>query len=194
MFAQIVRRYTFTCGLLLLPILAGNAAFVSYLPPAISDPALWGAIPQPLAMAENALRVLLFAVPFFVPLQLSTRRQQVGLTLYIIGALVYAGSWLALIALPHSSWAASPAGFLAPAYTPALWLAGLSLLGKEFSWGGNYRPWMYATLCVLFLAVHISHATIVYTSNYRDVGANPSLQRNARGKLRQSGGFRRFVP
>lgn len=160
-----------TCGWLVVPILLGNAAFLKYLPPAISDPKLWDAIPQPLAIAENVLRILVFAVPFLVPLQLSTRRQQAGLALYLLGALAYSASWLALIATPQSSWATSAAGFLAPAYTPALWLTGLALLGQEFSWGGAYRPWMYATLSLLFVVAHISHAALVFSHNYNGTGA-----------------------
>ena len=171
MFPLPIRRYTITCGLLLVPILAGNAMFLRYLPPAISDAELWDAIPQPLALAENALRVVVFALPFFLPLQLSSKRQRAGLGLYIFGVLVYSASWLALIALPQSSWAASPAGFLAPAYTPTLWLMGLSLIGREFSWGGSYRPWVYPLFSALFLAAHVCHASIVYVHNYRGAGA-----------------------
>lgn len=79
---------------------------------------------------------------------------------------MYTASWLALIALPQSAWANSTAGFLAPAYTPALWLLGLALLSQEYSWGGTCRPWMYGTLSIFFLAAHISHAAIVYSHNY----------------------------
>ena len=171
MLVQLIRPYVITCGLLLLPALAWNVAFLDLLPPAISNPDIWRAIPQPLAIAENTLRILVFAVPFFMPLHVSTRRQRAGIAFFIVGTLVYFGSWLALIASPQSSWATSAAGFLAPAYTPALWLLGLALLAQEFSWGGTCRPWMYGTLSVLFLAVHISHATIVYVHNYRGAGA-----------------------
>jgi hypothetical protein len=168
--AQLIRPYVITCGMLLVPALAWNAALLKRLPPVISNPDIWGAIPQPLAIAENTLRILIFAVPFFMPLQVSTKRQKRGIALFIVGTLVYFASWLALIASPQSSWATSAAGFLAPAYTPALWLLGLSLLAQEYSWGSTARPWIYATLSVLFLATHISHATIVYVHNYRGAG------------------------
>lgn len=166
MISQFIRCYVITCGLLLLPILAWNFALLDRLPSAISEPELWGAIPQPLAFAENVLRFLVFAMPFFMPLLVSTRRQKVGAALFIFGTLVYSLSWVPLITLPSSSWATSAAGFLAPAYTPVLWLLGLALLGQKFSWGGYYRPWMYASLSMLFLAAHFSHAIIVYAHNY----------------------------
>lgn len=169
--AQLVRPYVITCGLLLLPTLAWNAALLKRLPPAISNPDTWGAIPQPLAIAENTLRILIFAVPFFMPLHVSTKRQRGGIALFIVGTLMYFASWVALIASPQSFWATSAAGFLAPAYTPALWLLGLSLLAQEYSWGSTAHPWTYATLSALFLAAHISHATIVYAHNYRGAGS-----------------------
>lgn len=166
MFVQLFRRYVLTCGLLLVPILVWNVTLAGRLPPAIADPEIWGAIPRPLAWAENAVRIVVFAMPFLMPLQVSSRRQQRGLALFVVGTVVYFASWIALIAWPQSAWANSEAGFLAPAYTPVLWLAGVALLGQEFSWGGRYRSWMYAVPSVLFLAVHLTHAALVYAHNY----------------------------
>jgi hypothetical protein len=163
---QFIRRYVITCGMLLVPILAWNGALLERLPSPISNSEVWGAIPQPLAFAENSLRILVFAVPFFMPLHVSTNRQKGGVALFIVGTLVYFASWLPLIAVPQSSWATSAAGFLAPAYTPALWLLGLALIGQKLSLVSNYRPWMYALLSMLFLAAHVSHAIIVYVHTY----------------------------
>jgi hypothetical protein len=162
----LIRRYLFSCGLLLLPILAWNFVLIGRLPVAISSAELWNAIPRPLALAENVLRVFVFAVPFFMPLQASTSRQKRGVALFIVGVLVYFASWLPLIAAPQSAWAHSAAGFLAPAYTPVLWLLALGQIGEKLSWGNGYRPWMYAVLSMLFLAVHLAHATVVYVHNY----------------------------
>lgn len=166
MFVLLLRRYVLTCGLLLVPILAWNVALARRLPPAIADPGIWGAIPRPLAWAENAVRIVVFAMPFFMPLQVASRRQRWGLALLVVGTGVYFASWIALIAWPQSAWANSAAGFLAPAYTPVPWLAGVALLGQEFSWGGRYRPWMYAVPSALFLAVHLAHATLVHAHSY----------------------------
>lgn len=166
MLPQLIRSWVVTCGLLLVPMFVWNAALSGRLPSAISNSEVWGAIPRPLALAENALRILVFAMPFFMPLHISTRQQKAGIALFVVGTLLYFASWLPLIASPQSSWATSAAGFLAPAYTPATWLFGLSLLSQEFSWGAACRPWIYATLSVLFLAAHITHATIVYVHNY----------------------------
>jgi hypothetical protein len=117
MFAELIRRYLLTCGWLLAPIIVWNLVLTVHLPPPISNSESWGAIPQPLALAENTLRIFVFAIPFFMPLQVSTRRQKAGVALFIVGTLVYFASWLALIAAPQSGWSSSAIGFLAPAYT-----------------------------------------------------------------------------
>ena len=164
--ARLVQRYVVSCGVLLLPILAWNIALIGRLPPAISMPERWDAIARPLALAENFLRVLVFALPFFMPLNLATRPQKWGLAVFVAGTVVYFASWVPLIVAPQSAWATSGLGFLAPAYTPALWLLGLALLGRQLVWRCGYRPWMYAALSAVFLAAHLTHAAIVYAHNY----------------------------
>jgi hypothetical protein len=67
-----------------------------------------------------------------------------------------------LIAAPSSSWSLSAIGFLAPAYTPLVWLLGLALLMQRLHWRSPYRWWFYLTLSACFLATHISHAAIVF--------------------------------
>lgn len=164
--ARLLQRYVVSCGVLLLPILAWNIALIDRLPPAISTPERWDAIAPPLALAENFLRVLVFALPFFMPLNLATRPQKWGLAVFVVGTMVYFASWVPLIVAPQSAWATSGMGFLAPAYTPALWLLGLALLGRQLVWRCGYRPWMYAALSAVFLAAHLTHAAIVYAHNY----------------------------
>lgn len=163
---DVVRRYAVTCGLLLVPIFVANVVLFERLPPAISDSKLWDAIPPPLALTENLLRFPIFALPFVMPLHVSTRQQQYGLACVVLGALIYLASWMALIVDPRSTWSISAAGFLAPAYTPALWLLGIALLSQDFSWGAPCRPWMYGSLSLAFLAAHVSHAAIVYVHHY----------------------------
>ncbi len=92
-----------------------------------------------------------------MPLELSTAAQRRGLLLFALGTLVYFGSWLAVMASPASSWSTSALGFIAPAYTPALWLLGLALIGRRLFWGQLYRWWMYVVISALFLAAHITH-------------------------------------
>jgi hypothetical protein len=152
--------------LLLLPALLWNLALTDLLPAAFSPSEFWRDVPQVLASAENTLRILIFSLPFLMPLQIVTKQEQNGMLIFIVGSLTYFASWLALIAAPSSPWATSAIGFLAPAYTPVIWLAGLALLGRRLFWGDFYRWWMYLVPALLFIIAHISHASLIYVRNY----------------------------
>lgn len=157
-----IQRYALSCGLLLVPAILWNIALTERLPPAFSLAEFWRDIPAPLAFAENSLRVAVFALPFFMPLNLSAPTSKHALLVYAAGTLVYFASWLALILFPTSSWSTSALGFTAPAYTPFVWLLGIALLGRQLIWGAIYRWWMYLVLALAFLATHLSHTAMVY--------------------------------
>lgn len=161
-----IRKFVFSCGLLLLPALVWNVALTEFLPPAIASPESWDDIPPTLASAESSLRFLVFALPFIMPFNVSSTQQRRGLVLFIVGTIVYFASWLALIAAPSTQWARSPIGFLAPSYTPMIWLAGLAVLGRQVFFVTFYRWWMYLALSAIFVAAHVSHAVVVYVHNY----------------------------
>lgn len=157
-----VRRYALSCGLLLVPAALWNIVLTAQLPPAFSRAEFWREVPPSLAVAENSLRVAVFALPFFMPLELAAPASGRALRVYGVGTLVYFASWLALIWFPSSSWSTSAWGFAAPAYTPFVWLLGIALLGRRLFWGAFYRWWMYLALAMAFLAAHVSHAVLVY--------------------------------
>lgn len=138
--ARLVQRYVVSCGVLLLPILAWNIALIGRLPPAISTPERWDAIARPLALAENFLRVLVFALPFFMPLNLATRPQKWGLAVFVAGTVVYFASWVPLIVAPQSAWATSGMGFLAPAYTRRCGCWGLRCWAASLSGAAATGP------------------------------------------------------
>ena len=159
-------RYVSSCGLLLLPAVVWNVAFGAQLPSAYAIEEFWRDIPAPLGFAENSLRMMVFALPFAMPLELSTPAQRRALLVFAVGTLIYFASWLAIMTSPESAWSTSALGFTAPAYTPALWLLGLAMLGRRLYWGHFYRWWMYLLLSGGFLAAHISHAALVYARNH----------------------------
>ncbi|HRC87494.1 MAG TPA: hypothetical protein PK413_17995 [Thermoanaerobaculia bacterium] len=157
-----VQHYAFSCGLLLVPASLWNLALTRRLPPAFSQAGTEREIPALLVFAENALRFGVFALPFFMPLEVSAPASRRALLLYAVGTLVYFASWLPLIGFPASSWSRSALGFLAPAYTPFLWLLGIALLGQKLFWSAAYRWWMYLVLALAFLAAHITHMARVW--------------------------------
>ena len=155
-----------SCGLLLLPVFVWNAMFMGSLPPAYQADEFWRDIPAILGSVENTLRLLVFALPFLMPLNIETARQRSGLTIFITGNLLYFASWLALMLEPQSWWSHSALGFLAPAYTPMIWFAGLAMSSNRLFWGSFYRWWMYLAISGIFLSAHLVHAVIVYLRNY----------------------------
>jgi hypothetical protein len=155
-------RYAKNVGWLLVPVSVWNVALASHLPQSFSPAVFSSDIPALLSAAENTLRIVVFALPFFAPFELISTWQRVGLAVFGIGLAIYFASWIPLIAAPSSSWSLSAIGFLAPAYTPLVWLLGLALLMQRLHWRSPYRWWLYLTLSACFLATHISHAAIVF--------------------------------
>jgi hypothetical protein len=141
-----------------------HLAFAVQLPAPYQGPLFDSGIPTVLTASESSLRVLLVALTLFMPLRVRTRAQRIGLGLYLVGVLLYFGSWAAIIAAPESSWSTSAAGFLAPAYTPLLWLFGVAWAADDWHLPFvRYRPWIFASLSVLFVAVHLGHAALVFS-------------------------------
>jgi hypothetical protein len=71
------------------------------------------------------------------------------------------------IVRPKSSWSSSIFGFMAPSYTPLIWLIGLALLGEPLVNSMRYLPWMYGAVSVLFILAHSLHAFWVFNGNPR---------------------------
>jgi hypothetical protein len=161
-----VQRYLLSVGLLALPIFLWNAAFTRFLPSTFAMAEFWRDIPTPLAYLENSFRLIVSALPFLMPLELTSPLQRKGLLFYSVGIALYFGSWVALMNAPHSPWATSAIGFLAPAYTPVMWLVGFALLGQRLYWGRFYRWWMFLIPAVGFIATHVGHTAIVYARTH----------------------------
>lgn len=157
--------YVLNCMLLLLPIMAWNGIFSNRLPSAYSAEVFDKDIPSLITNGENISRLLVFVLPILMPIRIETESQKLGLWLYVIGVAIYFVSWLVQMAFPQSAWSLSAFGFLAPAYTPLIWLVGIGLIGKELYFDSPYRSWIYILLSVIFIGLHLSHAWTVYSRN-----------------------------
>jgi hypothetical protein len=153
--------------LLLLPIMAWNVIFFSKLPGVYSTEIFDKDIPAFLSNGENIFRVFVFTLPLLMPIKIETQTQKLGLWLYIAGTAIYFLSWLAQIYFPQSAWSLSAFGFLAPAYTPLIWLTGIGLIGNSLYFSSPYKPWMYIVVSVIFIGFHLSHAMTVYSRNFQ---------------------------
>ncbi len=119
-----------------------------------------------MTYGENTLRVVVMVLPFVMPLEIVTVGQRRGLLLFVVGTALYVLAWIPLMIAPESGWSTSWLGFVAPAYTPLLWLIGLGLIGRRLYVQSPYRRWMYIALASGFVAFHVTHTSIVYTRNY----------------------------
>lgn len=152
--------------LLLVPIMAWNLILTNKLPRAYSSEVFEKDIPTFIVNGENISRLIIFIFPLLMPLRLETQGQKFGWWLYSTGTIIYFLAWLVQIYFPQSAWSLSACGFLAPAYTPLIWLIGIGLIGSTLYFSSPYRSWMYIIAAILFIGFHFSHATMVYLRNF----------------------------
>jgi hypothetical protein len=105
-------------------------------------------------------------LPFLMPLDIATGFERQGLLLFFVGTLLYCLAWVPLMIAPESQWSSSWPGFVAPTYTPIIWLTGLGLIGRRLYVPSPFRRWMYVALVCGFVAFHVTHTNIVYARNY----------------------------
>ena len=160
-------RYLLSCGVLTVPIVVWNLALTRFLPPALASNEFSRDIPALVTYGENTLRVVVMVLPFLMPLEVATVGQRRGVLLFVVGTIVYFLSWVPLMVVPQSPWSTSWLGFVAPAYTPLVWLVGLGLMGRRFYLPSPFRWWMYVGLACGFVAFHVAHTSIVYGRNYQ---------------------------
>jgi hypothetical protein len=159
-------KFLFNGFLLIVPILIWNGIFFSRLPAQYQPPIFEQGIHPIISFGENILRIVIFGLPLLFMVGLSTKTQYLGLGLYLAGVIIYFLSWLPLIFAPESAWSTSLPGFMAPAYTPILWMVGVALWGDSFYLPIAYKPLHYLIPAALFSIFHCVHAVLVYIRNF----------------------------
>ena len=139
------------CVWLLIPVLGWNAIFSSKLAHLAFE--YDEAVPKWVLLTENIFRAVVMIVPLMMPLRWDSPQATIGIIVYLIGLVVYFTTWLPLVYAPDSAWSNSLAGFLAPAYTPLLWLTGIGMISN---W------WPYSLISFVFVGVHVGHWWQVY--------------------------------
>jgi hypothetical protein len=158
-----LQPYVWNCFWLIVPVLLLNVSLARKLPPTYQPEIFSRGIPAWISAGEHTLRIAVFLLPLLMPLEFNGQRQRAGLLLYLAGLLLYAASWCAQIWFSASRWSESRIGFMAPAYTPLAWLAGIGFIGNSFYAGLSFRPWIYLGLSAAFLVFHNLHAWLVYS-------------------------------
>jgi hypothetical protein len=160
--AGTIKKYSFNCFLLMLPIISWNLVLTQKLPKNFQSEVFWNNIPAVLMYGENISRIIVFLLTFLMPLSVSTPKQKKGIFLYTGGTVLYFTSWLILINFPNSAWSNSVWGFMAPSFIPLLWLTGIALTGNSFYFNLPYRRWIFVAISLVFLIFHNLHTSIVY--------------------------------
>ncbi len=155
--------YLLNCGWLLLPIMLWNMAFTSKLPRTFSTEFFEKDISAFTANGENFFRLMVFILPLLMPLRIITQSQKIGPWLYGAGSLIYFLSWVMLIRFPQGNWSRSILGFLAPTYTPLIFLAGIGLMGSSLYFPSLYKAWMFIVIAAIFVGFHVSHTLLIYS-------------------------------
>ena len=163
MIGKTILKYALNCFILIIPILLWNILFATSLPRGYSIEFFWKDIPPIVGTAENILRIIAFFLPLLMPLAIKTSYQKIGLGIYLAGVVIYFLSWVLQIYLPESAWSSSLFGFLAPAYTTAIWFIGIGLIGDRLFFKVPYKPIIYIAISTIFVVFHTTHAYIVYT-------------------------------
>ena len=157
-----IKKYSLNCFLLTLPIMVWNIVLTTKLPQDFQPEIFWKDIPAFITYGENISRAVVFMLTLLMPLSIMTTTQKRGLFLYLSGTILYFASWLVLIYLPESGWSNSIFGFMAPAYTPLLWLIGIGLIGNSFYFNLPYRRWFFVLTSIIFLIFHNFHTMTIY--------------------------------
>ena len=157
-----IKKYALSCFLLTIPILVWNIVMANKLPEDFQSETFWKDIPTFLTYGENISRIVVFMLTLLMPLSISTITQKKGLVLYAGGTMLYFASWLILIYFPDSEWSKNVIGFMAPAYTPLIWLTGIGLIGNSFYFNLPYRRWFFISTSIIFLMFHNFHTITIY--------------------------------
>ncbi len=156
-------HYLWNCFWFIVPVLLVNVSLARRLP-APYQPAVFSRnIPLWLAAGENMSRIAVLLLPLFMPLRIETPRQWAGLAVYLAGLLIYLLAWVMQIWYAQTRWSSSRLGFMAPAYTPALWLVGIAMVSEGFYFRSFGQPWLFLALSLIFLVFHNTHAWKVYS-------------------------------
>jgi hypothetical protein len=155
--------YVWNCFWLMFPVLFLNILFARRLPPRYQPAIFSHEIPRWIQVPENIFRIGTFLLPLLMPIQIVTSLQKFGIALYVAGLLLYFSSWAMQMRHPQSAWSRSRLGFMAPAYTPGVWLTGIALIGDSFYLSLGRATCIYLVVAISFLLFHNLHAWIVHS-------------------------------
>lgn len=155
--------YLRSCIWLWVPPLVASFTLWPSLGAAYQPEEFWRDIPGVLGLVEHATRIAVIALSVIMVLEWRTPTQQWGMLVYLVGLALYIGCQWLIVIDPTGPWARSVFGFLAPAYTPLIWMVGIGMIGERVMIPNlPWRRWIFYSLGAVFLGAHIAHASLVY--------------------------------
>ena len=153
---------------LTFPPLLFSLSLMNFLPTALTPAQFDRGISDVLLNIESIGRILVFAMPAFFSIGISTKTQKRGLALYLAGVAIYYLCYGTQNFFPNSSWSKSTLGFAASAYTNIFWTIGLGLMGEKFYFTKrlHYRPIFYIVPAVIFVIAHTTHTVIYHQRSF----------------------------
>jgi hypothetical protein len=111
---------------------------------------------------ETIARIITIAFSVIMSINLNARIGKIGLSIYIIGILIYFCSYFIVIELPANSFNNNIIVLLAPYWTSILWLIGIGLLGNKLFINIPYHYNVYIIISIVFVIIHSIHGYICY--------------------------------
>ena len=139
-YTTVMLRYICNRFWLTVPVLLLKALLMSRLPKLYQREVFWRDIPAWTRIGENAFRSVVLVLPILMPLRVAGSEQAIGLTLYCAGLILCFFSWGMQVWYSQTRWSANPWDFMAPAYTPLIWLIGIALIGDSLYASIPYKP------------------------------------------------------
>lgn len=139
-------KFTLTNNFLwLIPPLAWNIAWSANNPAQLGY--FNGEAPHSILVAENIFRVSSMMYPLLLPIEPKNKYFKAGLITYLLGSALYYASWTYLMYNPNSQLSQTVMMRFAPAYTPIIWLTGISLLANSK---------IHFSLSLIFISLHVA--------------------------------------
>jgi len=146
-----------------LPPLVASFAFWPNLGPSYQPDIFWHDIPSVLGIVENTSRFGVITFSALLLMSWRTHSERTGWIIYTVGFALYALCQWAIVLGPTGWWATSAFGFLAPAYTPIIFVVGIGLIGsKPITSQLMWVRWLFWPTAVVFLFSHNTHALMVF--------------------------------
>lgn len=148
--------------ILIVPIFLWNVLLYKFLPERYYQEANGNTFIQMLEIIEHFLRAVIFVTPLLMIIEVKNDAQRKGVMIYLIGIIVYFLSWLMQITFPLSNWSQSCLGYLAPSYTPIIWLIGIGMIGSENIFEVSWLRSIYILLSICFTVVHTFYTYLIF--------------------------------